>query len=278
MYPAPLPKGSSLAMQGEGWENIRRNTFMLDLRIQIVNYRTKQYLIDCIESMREELEQADFSYSFALLDNASDDDLSDIPERFPWLKNTEIIQGDKNFGFGAGHNVLAKRGDAKYLLILNPDLKFIEPDTIGRLLRAIKETGSQVVGPRLITTEGVTQAWDHGGWHATIQWLHSLIGKRSKNENRKNQDVPWVSGAFLLLGKARFSEVGGFDEDFFLHQEELDLCDRIRDRGGNILYCPTVSISHVGEVVTNKSGWRPKSIRLLMKKRARRIIARILHE
>lgn len=248
---------------------------MPDLHIQIVNYKTKSYLIDCIASMREELEQADFSYSFAILDNASGDDLSDIPERFAWLKNTEIIQGDKNLGFGAGHNVLAKRGDAKYLLILNPDIQFIESDTINRLLRTIKETRSQIVGPRLVTKEGFTQTWDHGGWHATIHWLRSLLGKRIGHVVGKARETPWISGAFLLVEKELFDHIGGFDEDFFLHQEELDLCDRIRDRGGKIVYDSSVSAMHVGEVVTKKSDWLPESMRKLAKKRVARIIARI---
>lgn len=240
---------------------------MNDLHIQIVNYKTKQYLIDCIASMREELEQADFSYSFAILDNASGDDLSDIPERFPWLKNTEIIQGDKNLGFGAGHNVLAKRGDAKYLLILNPDIQFIESDTINRLLRAIKETHSKIVGPRLITQDGVTQAWDHGGWHATAYWLGTLLGKRSTNAATGDRCASWISGAFLLIKKSVFDLLGGFDEEYFLHYEDLDLCDRIRDVGGKILYIPSVRVTHIAGVITNVAKWRRTSIGILRRKR-----------
>ncbi|NTW89659.1 MAG: glycosyltransferase family 2 protein [Candidatus Moranbacteria bacterium] len=245
---------------------------MLDLRIQIVNYRTKQYLIDCIVSIREELEQADFSYSFAILDNASGDDLSDIPERFPWLKNTEIIQGDKNLGFGAGHNALAKRGDAKYLLILNPDLKFIEPGTIGRLLRAIKETGSQVVGPRLITTEGVTQAWDHGGWRGILYYWKSVIGIRETVVETKNRQVPWVSGAVFLIDKISFETVSGFDEEFFLYAEELDLCDRVRMNGNTITYAPSISVMHYGGVAANRNDWILGSTVRLYKNRVLRFL------
>ncbi len=226
---------------------------MNDLRIQIVNYRTKQYLIDCIESMREELEQADFSYSFALLDNASGDNLSDIPERFPWLKNTEIIQGDKNLGFGAGHNVLAKRGDAKYLLILNPDLKFIEPDTIGRLLRAIKETGSQVVGPRLINAGGKVQAWDHGEIRGIIARLAVSFGSDYWRKRKSPAPATWVSGAVMLISKEWFDNVGGFDDHFFLYKEENDLCLRIREIGGRVIYDPTVNVFHHSSVVAKKS-------------------------
>lgn len=244
---------------------------MTDVRIQIVNYKTKSYLFECLDSMRNELEQARFSFSFAILDNASGDDLSDIPDTFPWLKNLEIIRGDKNLGFGTGHNLLAKRGEADCLLLLNPDLKFIEPDTIGRLLRKMKNEEIQVIGPRLIDTEGITQTWDHGGWHATIYWLGTMIGKKRGRVNKNHRRVPWVSGAFLLVRKGLFDRIGGFDEEFFLHAEELDLCDRIRDTGGEILYMPSVSVSHVGGVVTKTSEWRPKSMLLLLKKRIRRI-------
>ncbi|MEI7750185.1 MAG: glycosyltransferase family 2 protein [Candidatus Moraniibacteriota bacterium] len=245
---------------------------MLDIRIQIVNYKTKPYLLDCIASMREELESASFSYSFALLDNASGDDLSDIPKRFPWLKNLEIIQGTKNLGFGAGHNLLAKGADEKYLLILNPDIKFIEPDTIRRLLDEMKRSRSQIVGPRLITAEGKRQAWDHGGWHGTMCYFKSACGINESRSDAKMRRSIWVSGAVFLIERNCFDRVSGFDEQFFLYAEEIDLCDRVRKNKGVVMYVPDINVLHLGGVVANRNDWLFGSTMRLYKNRFLRLV------
>src|SRR3989304_5605216 len=96
------------------------------LRIQIVNYKTKSYLLECLASLSDDLATFQESYSVAILDNASGEDLSDIPATFPKILRVEIVQGEQNLGFGGGHNVLAQLGEAEYLLLLNPDTKIIE--------------------------------------------------------------------------------------------------------------------------------------------------------
>ena len=62
-------------------------------------------------------------------------------------------------------------------------------------------------------------------------------------------DVAWVSGACMVVERAAFETVGGFDERFFLYKEEEDLCLRLRDAGGRVRYEPAVRVSHVGSVV-----------------------------
>ncbi len=71
------------------------------IRIQIVNYKTKSYLLDCLASIVTDLKSFDGKYSIAILDNASGDDLSDIPRLFS-ENNIRIIKSNKNLGFGGG--------------------------------------------------------------------------------------------------------------------------------------------------------------------------------
>jgi hypothetical protein len=232
---------------------------MDDLRIQIVNYKTKGYLLECLKSVLADIDGSEYSYSIGILDNASGDDLSDIPHQFPDSR-VEIVMNDKNRGFGAGHNLLAQKGEAQYLLLLNPDIKIIEARTIGRMMEGIKKFSAQVMGPRLVTSSEKTQWWDHGELKGFYVYIASLRGRSYWRERSKPLPVAWVSGAVFLIEKSWFDRLGGFDEDFFLYKDEEDLCLRLRQKGGVIMYDPTISIFHSGSVVAKKSKYMERSL------------------
>ncbi len=188
---------------------------MNKIRIQIVNYKTKSYLLDCLASIVADLKKFNGEYSIAVLDNASGDNLSDIRASFPQLKKLEIYQGENNLGFGGGHNFLSRKNDAKFILLLNPDTKIIEPFTVERLIKRAVESRSQVVGPRLLTSEGATQCWDHGELHGFRAWIGLNLGGNYWHEQKKATEVAWVSGAVFLIEKKWFDDLNGFDEHFF---------------------------------------------------------------
>jgi len=265
---------------------------MDDVRIQIVNYKTKAYLLRCFETVFEDLKNVDFKFSIAVLDNAPGDDLSDVPRKFPG-QPIEIYQNEKNVGFGAGHNILAKHGGAvaseaseKYLLLLNPDVEIIEPHTIERLLRRIKESKAAIVGPRLVTTEKhTTQRWDHGELSGFRAWVAQSTGHSFWKERKSVARVAWIYGAVFLIEKSWFDRLGGFDEKFFLYGEELELCFRLRALGGGIIYDSTITVFHHAGVVAKKSDYLRASNDYFLKKhfrqrwdyRALRLINKILN-
>jgi N-acetylglucosaminyl-diphospho-decaprenol L-rhamnosyltransferase len=236
-----------------------------DIRIQIVNYKTKEYLLVCLESLFKDLEDAKFSYQLVVLDNASGDDLSEISKRFPG-KPIEIHQNSKNVGFGAGHNILAKNAQAKYLLFLNPDTKIIEPHSIERLLRRAQDSNAQVVGPRLITENGQAQRYDHGELAGFTAWVALNSGHAYWHERREVSNVAWTCGAVFLIEKTWFERLSGFDENFFLYKEEEELCWRLRAAGGIVVYDPTISFFHHGGVVARKTKYMRDSTSYFLKK------------
>jgi N-acetylglucosaminyl-diphospho-decaprenol L-rhamnosyltransferase len=237
------------------------------LRIQIVDYKTRSYLIECLSSLSDDLATFQESYSVAILDNASGDDLTDIPAMFPRLQKVEIIQGEKNLGFGGGHNLLTRSGDdAEFLLLLNPDTRIIQPKTTERLLARARTLPADVIGPRLITPQGTTQWWDHGELHGLRAWIALNSGNSYWREQTTSTDVAWVSGAVFLIRKSRFDELGGFDERFFLYKEEEELCWRLREKEGRVLYDPTISVFHHGGVVAKKSEHMQKSVDYFLQK------------
>src|SRR3989344_3342676 len=100
---------------------------MVDLAIQVVNYNTKSYLIRCLDDILRDLKGATFSYRILVLDNHSNDDLSDLAPRYGG--RVEFYRAASNGGFGAGHNFLARQDASRYILILNPDIEFPAPRT-----------------------------------------------------------------------------------------------------------------------------------------------------
>lgn len=240
---------------------------MLDLAIQIVNYNTKKYLIECLDCILKDLKDSNIFYKIFVLDNASQDDLSDLEEKYREAE-VSFCYSDKNLGFGAGHNFLAKQAESKYILILNADLKFVEKQIIQRLYSYFeKEKNNRVVvvGPKLINEKGV-QKWDHGELYGFWAWLAEKTGNSYWKNTDKISQVAWVSGAVFLISRKAFNEIGRFDENFFLYGEEVDLCLRLRQRGYKIIYNPLIKIFHYGSVVASKDKFIIASEKYFIKK------------
>lgn len=238
---------------------------MNDVQIQIVNYKTKGYLLECIASFIRDLAGSEITYSLEILDNASGDDLSDIPSLYPNIE-IHIHYAKENRGFGAGHNRLASYGDSEYLLFLNPDTKCIESRTVERLLKDARESSVGIVGPRLEREDGSTQEFDHGELHGLFAQIALSTGNSHWKRCDEPSDVAWVNGATLLIKRKLFKDLGGFDERFFLYKEDEELCWRLRQKGETILYDPTIRVLHYGSVVAKKSEHMQQSVDYFLKK------------
>lgn len=242
---------------------------MTDLAIQIVNYNTKSYLIRCLDGLLHDLENASFTYRILVLDNDSGDDLLDLAPRYGG--RVEFHRAPSNRGFGAGHNLLAGKAASRHILVLNPDLEFIEARTVERLLQRADADPSgrrAVVGPRLMNAGGV-QRWDHGELAGFWGWVSERIGGSHWFERAEPADVAWVSGAVFLIRRPAFDEAGGFDEKFFLYKEEEDLCRRLRAAGHAVFYDPGIRVFHHGSVVASKAEFFDVSDRYFLEKHFR---------
>lgn len=219
------------------------------LAVQIVNYDTKAYLERCVASVVADLKAVEFDYEINLLDNASGDDLTSLSERYAQCHS---YVAERNLGFGAGHNLLAAKSIADYLLILNPDVEFIAPDTTARLLESASRPEVKVVGPKLVSEDGAPQRWDHGRLHGLRAQISYRAGHSYWRPTVAREDVAWVSGAAMLVEHHAFRSIGGFDDAFFLYKEDEDLCLRIRDAGGLVSYDARIVVCHHGSVVADR--------------------------
>ena len=189
-------------------------------------------------------------FEINLLDNASGEDLDDLAARFP---NCRAFTAPTNLGFGGGHNFLAGKTDAQYLLILNPDVEFLFPDTVRRLLDPVASVERvKAAGPKLLTSEGRAQPYDHGRVHGLRAEIALRGGHSYWRQTETRQEVAWVSGAAMLVERAAFVSIGGFDEKLFLYKEDEDLCLRLREAGWQVIYEPGAAVRHHGSVVADQ--------------------------
>ena len=156
-----------------------------------------------------------------------------------------ILRNGSNLGFGAGCNRGAAQARGDVLLFLNPDCR-IEPDTIARL-RALMLPDIGVVGAAIIATDGMPEPASRRCDPYLRRAAMGMLGRGGVNMAEDAMDVQpvdIVSGAAMLLPRAAFEAVDGFDEGYFLHCEDIDLCRRVRDAGLRVVCANAVRILH----------------------------------
>jgi len=212
---------------------------LIDVSVSIVNTNSRDLLLACLESLRGE------DAEIVVLDNASEDGSVDaVRERFP---DVRVIAQEFRAGFGANHNAVIRATSGRYVYVLNEDTTS-DDWAFARLvghLDAHPRVGAVV--PRLVYPDGRHQdsAWRFPSPAVAALGLVTLskVGVK-QSQGSTPRPVDWVTGAPLLLRREALEEVAGFDEEFFLYSEEVDLQLRLRRAGWEVQYFPEVTIVH----------------------------------
>jgi GT2 family glycosyltransferase len=179
-------------------------------------------------------------------DNASRDGSVDaISARYSGDARVRIVRNGANLGFGAGCNRGAAQARGDVLLFLNPDC-LVELDTIARL-RGFLQPGIGLIGAAIVGSDGRPEPASRRRDPFLLRVAASMIGLGAVDvpaDAADVQPVDIVSGAAMLLPRAAFDAVGGFDEGYFLHCEDMDLCCRVRDAGLRVACANAVRIVH----------------------------------
>jgi GT2 family glycosyltransferase len=206
------------------------------LDVVIVTHESSASLAACLEVLPDRVVPI-------VADNASTDGSVELAERL----GARVVRTGGNLGFAAAANRAAARGAAELVLFLNPDAA-IAGEALARLADALAaEPANAVAGPRLVAAAGGDQrAW----WpfpSPARTWLEAF-GVHRLHPDRPGEDgsVAFVIGAAMLVRRAAFESVGGFDERFWLYGEEADLCRRLAGAGWRVLYVPEAVATHVG--------------------------------
>ena len=218
---------------------------MIDIAIQIVNYKTKAYLSRCIESVLKDMRDSGIVYRVIVLENGSGDDLRDLEDSYKG-ELVDFQYSGKNLGFGGGHNALSKKLESKYIFALNPDTH-IEKGAIKILfdfMEAHPEAG--MCGPRVLLPE------KNFFWHKKPFWPKQFVWKEfferyfgiriMKNIAFLEHDP--IIGSALFIRRDAYEKVGGFDEYLFLYFEEGDLCNSLKKEGYGIFFVYDAIVVH----------------------------------
>jgi GT2 family glycosyltransferase len=185
-------------------------------------------------------------------DNASTDhSISFIQSQFPQVK---IIQNAGNFGFAQGYNEALKQVQEAFLVLVNSDIEVTE-NWLSPLENSLHQHAKvAIVQPKILDYKDKTKfeyAGAAGGYIDRLGYpfcrgrLFDTI-EEDRGQYNDAQSIFWASGACFIIRKSVFTQLQGFDTDFFAHQEEIDLCWRAKNLGHEIVYCPESTVYHVG--------------------------------
>lgn len=175
-------------------------------------------------------------------------------------KRVVLLTGHGNVGFARGANLGARTASGDILVFLNPDA-FLQPRCVAELVREIEGRPSPcIVGGRVLNTDLTEQRGARRGEITLMNALMSLSRLAGKTAAWRRYEVHWedevvpdqaaavptISGACFCMRREDFEAVKGFDEGYFLHVEDVDLCWRVREMGGRVLFHPKAEVIHLG--------------------------------
>ncbi|MFV8372879.1 glycosyltransferase family 2 protein [Flavobacterium sp. LB2P74] len=234
----------------------------MQLSVIILNYNVRYFLEQCVLSVQNALEKIDGE--IIVIDNNSQDDSCEMmKKRFP---NVKLIQNKENLGFPKGNNIGVAQAQGEYICILNPDT-VVSEDTFVKILNfvtssAVEKNNLGVVGCKLIDGAGNFLPESKRGIptpfvaFTKITGLYQFFPKSETfgkyyaqhlNENETGK-VDILVGAFMLMKRDLYLEIGGFDEDCFMYSDDIDLSYQILQKGkANYYFHQTTVIHYKGE-------------------------------
>jgi N-acetylglucosaminyl-diphospho-decaprenol L-rhamnosyltransferase len=225
-----------------------------DVAIITVSYNSSAQLSDFLSSAVKSVASPS---QITVVDNNSVDIA--VTEKLTAKMSVNLLKLDKNVGYGAAANtaVLTLPSELTTLLVCNPDSE-LNAKAVTALVNAVSDKAVGVAGPRIYNEDGSVYpsarsipSIRNGVGHALFAniWLTNPWTKSYLSEaHLQNSTVPtgWVSGACLAIRRDLFSQVGGFDDNYFMYFEDVDLGYRTGKLGYTNLYVPEVSITHIG--------------------------------
>lgn len=217
--------------------------------IVILNYNGRKHLETFLPSV---LASTYPNTSVIVADNASTDGSMElVKSSFPSVK---CLYNLTNEGFAGGYNWALKHVDADYYVLLNSDVE-VTPGWIEPII-SLMETDPKIAAcqPKLLSyhqPQLFEYAGAAGGWIDSLGYPFSrgrVFDVCETDEGQYNDPEPvfWASGAAMFVRASVYHEMGGLDDSFFAHQEEIDLCWRMQLAGYKIMSCPASVVYHVG--------------------------------
>ena len=223
---------------------------MNKLSIIIVNYKGWNALEECLDSL-EQFQSDDITLDVILVDNCSSDGNFDIfKAKYP---NFKFVLNSGNNGFANGCNLGAKNANSNHFLFLNPDTKVTKQDVEYYFHFYLNHPEIAILSCLQIDEKGryynqynllPTAFTFFGIPRAIYKKLFKKRIERKFNETNSLFYPEWVTGAVVLISKSWFEKVNGWNEDYWMYMEDVDLCKRVSEKQGTIAVLKEATIFH----------------------------------
>lgn len=211
----------------------------------------EQYLPSVVANCPEEIAEV------VVADNGStDSSVQMLKDQFPTVR---LILFDTNYGFAEGYNRALDQIDTEFTVLLNSDVE-VTPGWLNAPLEVMEEDSlCACVQPKILSAlhrDSFEYAGAAGGYMDRYGYpfcrgrIFSVVEKDNRQYDRA-ADILWASGACMFVRTAVYKSEGGLDAGFFAHQEEIDLCWRLRSRGFRLVCTPQSVVYHVGGATLN---------------------------
>ncbi|MBN8641328.1 MAG: glycosyltransferase family 2 protein [Flavobacteriales bacterium] len=233
----------------------------MQLSVIILNYNVRYFLEQCVLSVQKALEGIDGEI-IVIDNNSSDDSCAMMKQRFP---NIKLIENKENAGFPKGNNMGVAQAKGEFICILNPDTVVAE-DTFIKILNTEHRTlNTGIIGCKLIdgtgnflpeSKRGIPTPWVAFTKIFGLYKLSNVFGKYYAQHLSENQsgEVEILVGAFMVMKRDLYNEIGGFDENCFMYSDDIDLSYRVLQKGKTNYYFHETSVIHYKGESTVKDG------------------------
>ena len=217
--------------------------------IVILNWNGRNYLEKFLPSvLATEYE----NFEVIVSDNGSaDESVSLIQTKFPQVK---LIRLDKNYGFAKGYNMTLEKVQADYYALINSDIE-VKPGWLTPIIQLLEQDRQNAACQPKLLSYNYRNLFEYsggaGGWLDSFGYPFARgrifdVSEEDKSQYDSIEQIFWVTGAAMVIRSEVFHEMKGFDNYFFAHQEEIDLCWRMQLAGYKLYACPSSVVYHVG--------------------------------
>ncbi len=221
----------------------------MKVAVVILNFNGEDLLQQFLPSVIKYTSAEDVE--IVVVDNCSTDGSLQVLKQFPEIK---LISFSENYGFAKGYNIALQQIDAEYVVLLNSDVEVSENwlTPMVDILESNKDIAA--CQPKILSYKNF-RYFEYAGACGGFIDLYGypfcrgrlrVITEEDMGQYEESIPVFWATGACLCIRKSDFLECGGFDERFFAHMEEIDLCWRLQLLGKRVFCCPQSVVKHVG--------------------------------
>jgi GT2 family glycosyltransferase len=244
----------------------------VDISVIIVSYNVKEFLRGAIASVERSLKAGNLTGEILVVDNdSSDGSAAMVAAEFP---NVKLYALDHNLGFGRANNLALRDAKGEQLLLLNPDT-IVAEDTLRTMVDFMRDNpAAGLAGCKLLNGDGTFQLSCRRGFPTPWASFTKLFGLATLFPNSslfaryhltylpvdKTYEIDALMGAFMIMSRPAYEATRGFDEQFFMYGEDIDLCYRAKEAGFKVFYVHSTATIHFKGESTRRSAINEVSV------------------